>query len=207
MTEEQPPIPEDPYGISKYAVELDLQAAHRLFGLDFVIFRPHNVYGVRQNLSDRYRNVLGIFMNQTLRGQPMTIFGDGRQTRAFSHIADVAPYIAESPEIPQARNQVFNVGADHPATVLRIAELVAANFEVELQIKFLPPREEVLHAFSSHEKMRHVFKGEIWRRESKRWNNPEMVRWARSATGSLGEQSVFGAIEINKNLPPSWRPA
>ena len=77
MVESLTPAPEDPYGISKYAVELDLKAAHEMFGLDYVVFRPHNVYGERQNIADRYRNVIGIFMNQVLQGKPMTIFGDG----------------------------------------------------------------------------------------------------------------------------------
>ena len=70
-----------------------------MFGLRFVIFRPHNVYGPRQNIGDRYRNVVGIFMNQILQGRPMTIFGDGTQTRAFSYIDDVAPVIAEAIEL------------------------------------------------------------------------------------------------------------
>ena len=56
MREDMVPQPEDPYGISKYAVELDLRAAHDFFGLDYVIFRPHNVYGEYQNIGDRYRN-------------------------------------------------------------------------------------------------------------------------------------------------------
>src|SRR6185436_14584617 len=86
MTEDLVPQPEDPYGIAKYAVELDLKESHEMFGLNHIIFRPHNVYGERQNIGDRYRNVIGIFMNQILRGEPMTIFGDGEQTRAFSHI-------------------------------------------------------------------------------------------------------------------------
>lgn len=202
MTEEQPPVPEDPYGISKYAVELDLQAAKRMFGLDFVIFRPHNVYGPRQNLSDRYRNVVGIFMNQALRGEQMTIFGDGSQTRAFSYIDDIATYIARSPEIPGARNQIFNIGADEPATVLRVAQLVAAAFEIQPRIKFLPPRQEVLHAFESHEKIQRIFEA---RKTVKIEDGiAEMAHWAKSL-GSLGEQSVFGAIEVDKNLPPSWR--
>jgi UDP-glucose 4-epimerase len=76
MAEDLIPRPEDPYGISKYAVELDLKAAHEIFGLEYVVFRPHNVYGERQNIADTYRNVIGIFMNQLLRGEPMTIFGD-----------------------------------------------------------------------------------------------------------------------------------
>src|SRR5258708_19051517 len=72
MTEDLTPQPEDPYGVAKYAVELDLRAARHQFGLDYVIFRPHNVYGAHQNIRDKYRNVIRIFMNQILQGQPLT---------------------------------------------------------------------------------------------------------------------------------------
>src|SRR6202049_2782790 len=111
MSEEMVPVPEDSYGIAKIAVERELKITHEMFGLDYVIFRPHNVYGERQNIGDRYRNVVGIFMNQLMKGEAMTIFGDGEQQRAFTHINDVAPLIADSVEIPAARNQVFNVSA------------------------------------------------------------------------------------------------
>src|SRR5216110_342358 len=84
MTEDTTPTPEDPYGISKYAVELDLRSAHEMFGLNYIVFRPHNVYGENQNIGDKYRNVIGIFMNQIMQGRKLTIFGDGSQTRAFS---------------------------------------------------------------------------------------------------------------------------
>ena len=125
MTEDAVPQPEDPYGIAKYAVELDLKESHEMFGLNHVIFRPHNVYGEFQNIGDRYRNVIGIFMNQIMQGQPMTIFGDGRQTRAFSYIDDVAPVIAASIARPESYNQVFNVGADKPYSVNELATVVA----------------------------------------------------------------------------------
>ena len=101
MTEDTTPEPEDPYGIAKYAVERELRASREMFGLDYMIFRPHNVYGPRQNIGDRYRNVVGIFMNQILQGQPMTIFGDGTQTRAFSYIDDVAPVMAAAIDEPR----------------------------------------------------------------------------------------------------------
>ncbi len=114
MTEATPAAPEDPYGIAKYAVEQELASSLAMFGLRYVIFRPHNVYGPRQNIGDRYRNVVGIFMNQILQARPMTIFGDGTQTRAFSYIDDVAPVIAAAIDTPDAWNQVFNVGADRP---------------------------------------------------------------------------------------------
>src|SRR5260370_31407178 len=114
MREDMVPIPEDSYGIAKLAVEQELKVSREMFGLDYVIFRPHNVYSDRQNIGDRYRNVVGIFMNQILRGEPMTIFGDGTQIRAFTHIDDVAPIIAECIDYPKPRNETFNVGADVP---------------------------------------------------------------------------------------------
>merc|ERR1719181_1003281 len=83
--------PEDPYGVAKHAFELDLKAAKHMFDMDFIIFRPHNVYGPRQNIADKFRNAIGIFMNQIMRGEDMTLFGDGSQSRAFSYIDDVAP--------------------------------------------------------------------------------------------------------------------
>src|ERR1700741_4410465 len=100
MLESMVPMPEDPYGIAKYAIEMDLKSAHELFGLNYVIFRPHNVYGEFQNIGDKYRNVVGIFMNQILQGKPLTIFGDGLQQRAFSYIDDVAPVIARAAAEP-----------------------------------------------------------------------------------------------------------
>ena len=97
-----------------------------MFGLPFVIFRPHNVYGEYQNLGDPYRNVIGIFMNQIMQGKPMTIFGDGEQQRAFSYVGDIAPFIAQSPWTDGARNEVFNIGADCAYSVNELAKEVAS---------------------------------------------------------------------------------
>lgn len=91
MTEDTPQRPEDPYGIAKHSMELDLKAAHHMFSQNYTVFRPHNVYGPRQNIADKFRNAIGIFMNQQLHGEPMTIFGNGEQKRSFSYIDDVAP--------------------------------------------------------------------------------------------------------------------
>ena len=93
MTESTIPNPEDPYGISKYAFELDLKAAHEMFGLDYIIYRPHNVNGPGQNIFDKYRNVVGIFMLQILQNKSLTIFGDGYQTRCFIYIRCSTHYI------------------------------------------------------------------------------------------------------------------
>ncbi len=200
MTEDMTPMPEDSYGIAKYSVELDLKATREMFGLNSIVFRPHNVYGERQNIGDRYRNVIGIFMNQTMQGMPMTIFGDGRQTRAFSYISDVAPIIARSIETPAAYNQVFNVGADTPYSVNFLAHVVANAMKVEPNIVHLAARNEVEHAFSSHDKVRDVF-GD-WEPVGLEDGVRRMADWARKV-GARSSRD-FEEIEVWRNLPPSW---
>ena len=201
MTEEMVPRPEDPYGIAKYAVEMDLRAAHEMFGLDSVVFRPHNVYGEHQNIGDRYRNVIGIFMNQIMNDQPLTVFGDGEQTRAFSYIDDVAPAIARSVDVPAARNQVINIGADTPYSVNQLVGVVGRAFNVTPKVTHLPPRIEVVDAYSSHEKARRIF-GDV-QPVSLEDGIERMAAWARRTGAS--ESSTFGDIEIERNMPPSWR--
>jgi UDP-glucose 4-epimerase len=201
MVEEAVPQPEDPYGIAKYAVELDLREAHEMFGLNHVIFRPHNVYGENQNLGDRYRNVLGIFMNQIMQGQPMTIFGDGKQTRAFSHIDDVAPVIAASIARPKSYNQIFNVGADKPYSVNELATVVAKAMGAQPNIKKLDARNEVVHAYSAHKKVQKHF-GDLIKNVSLEEGVAKMAAWAKKAGVRQGKP--FEGIEVRKNLPPSW---
>jgi len=201
MTEALTPLPEDPYGVSKYAVELDLECAQRMFGLDYVIFRPHNVYGENQNIGDPYRNVIGIFMNQIMQGKPMSIFGDGTQSRAFSYIADVAPIIARSVEIEAAKNQVFNVGADKPYAVNELAIQVANAMGVKPEIQYLDARKETLHAYCSHDKA-HQYFHDLFSNVSLEEGLSKMAAWARK-TGALPGQ-IFEQVEIEKNMPPSW---
>jgi UDP-glucose 4-epimerase len=201
MTEAAMPQPEDPYGIAKYAVELDLKEAHEMFGLNYIVFRPHNVYGENQNLGDRYRNVIGIFMNQIMQGQSMTIFGDGRQTRAFSYIDDVAPVIAASSARPKSYNQVFNVGADKPYSVNELATVVARAMGAKSQIKHLDARNEVVHAYSAHEKVRKHF-GDLIKNVSLEEGVRRMAAWAKKAGARQGKP--FEGIEVRKNLPQSW---
>lgn len=200
MTEDLSPSPEDPYGISKLAVELDLRSAHEMFGLDYVIFRPHNVYGPRQNISDRYRNVIGIFMSQLLRNEPMTIFGDGLQTRAFSYIDDVAPMIARSPLVKEARNCVFNVGAEKPCTVRRLAECVASAMERPCRVVHLAARNEVVHAFSDQSRAKQVF-GQTQTVDLEE-GLKHMAAWVKNCPKL--EPVAFRNIEVRKRLPASW---
>jgi UDP-glucose 4-epimerase len=203
MSETMLPQPEDPYGVSKYAVELDLRAAYEMFGLKYIVFRPHNVYGEHQNIADTYRNVVGIFMNQIVRGQPMTVFGDGRQTRAFSYVSDVAPVIAASVLNEKCANQVFNIGADLPCTVLELAQEVSRAFGVAPEIRHLAARNEVVDAYASHEKLRNFFDGTLPAPTPLREGIAKMAAWVRQ-TG-WRKPIEFSEIEITENLPPSWR--
>ena len=200
MTEDIIPRPEDPYGISKYAVELDLETAHHQFGLNYIIFRPHNVYGEHQNIGDKYRNVIGIFMNQILTRQPLTIFGDGEQTRAFSYIDDVAPIIARSVLEPSAYEEVFNIGADIPYTVNELAQVVSEAMGASPQIIYLPPRKEVKHAFCSHDKVRQFF--DVPPPVPLSEGIARMAAWAKKVGSRKAKD--FAAIEISQGLPAGW---
>lgn len=203
MREHHAQHPEDPYGISKHAVELDLRSAHEMFGLDYVIFRPHNVYGPRQNIADKFRNAIGIFINQLMRGESMTIFGDGKQTRGFSYIDDVAPYIAASPFVKRALNEDFFVGNDKQVSVYDLTVEVAHAMGEPHDLKHLPQRHEVVHAYASHDKLRCVFNV----------NTPvelrEGLRKTVEYTRSLGsfEPTGYTKIEVPRKMPPSWAAA
>jgi UDP-glucose 4-epimerase len=200
MTEETPAHPEDSYGISKLAVEQELATCKDFFDLDYIIFRPHNVYGEKQNIGDKYRNVVGIFMNQILQGKPMTIFGDGEQTRAFSYIGDIAPIMAASIEVPAAYNQIFNIGADQAYTVNQLAARVAGAMGAELDYRHLPARNEVVDAYSSHEKVQRIFGAD--KTTSLEEGLGRMAAWVKEH--GARESAKFKNIEIEKNFPAAW---
>ena len=200
MHEDTTPLPEDSYGIAKLAVEQELKASKEMFDLNYVIFRPHNVYGERQNLGDKYRNVLGIFMNLLMQDKPMTIFGDGLQTRAFTYIDDVAPLIASCINNEKCWNQVFNIGADKVYSVKELALTTAKAMGKEPKLNHVDARNEVVHAYSDHKKVKEYFGDQ--NETSLHDGVTKMALWAKSA----GTKSVplFQNIEIEKNLPPSW---
>lgn len=201
MTEDTIPMPEDSYGIAKYAVEQELEVSRKMFGLNYIIFRPHNVYGERQNIGDKYRNVIGIFMNQILQKKPLTVFGDGEQSRAFSYIGDVAPVIAKSIQLKDAYNEVYNVGADVPYTINQLIKKVKEVMGAEPEVNYLDPRNEVVHAYSSHKKAETVFK--LKEKTDLETGLQKMAEWVKQH-GAKSTKN-FGEIEIEEKLPPSWK--
>jgi UDP-glucose 4-epimerase len=201
MREDMRPEPEDSYGIAKFAVEQELAVSHEMWGLDYSIFRPHNVYGELQNIGDRYRNVLGIFINQILQDQPLSVFGDGEQTRAFSYVGDIVPAIADAPFTEGARGEVFNVGADTPYSVNQLADVVRQAMGVpDHPIVHHEARNEVMHAFSDHSKTARVFGDHPG--TSLEEGVERMVRWAREHGPRKTDD--FDGVEVLRNLPASW---
>lgn len=200
MREDMFPQPEDPYGVAKYAVELDLKTAHEMFGLNYTIFRPHNVYGEYQNIGDKYRNVIGIFMNQLMLGKSLSVFGDGKQTRAFSYIDDVAPHIANCVNISATCNEIYNIGADQDYTILELAQTIQQSMGLNQPVNHLEPRNEVVHAHADHSKAKQVFN--IKEFTSLQEGVQKMAEWAKRS-GSRSSSS-FENIEITEKLPPFW---
>ena len=146
----QTPKPIDPYGVAKYACEMDIQIAGEQHGLNWCIVRPHNVYGLKQNIWDKYRNVLGIWMYQHLNGLPTTIFGDGTQTRAFSYIDDSLEPLWNAAVKPEACCEIINLGGIEEHSIITanniLKEVIEEDTGVKPETVFLEQRHEVKHS-------------------------------------------------------------
>jgi len=202
MTEDMVPHPEDPYGVAKYAAEQDIKLASEMFGLPYTIFRPHNVYGERQNIADRYRNVIGIFMNQLMLNKPLTVFGNGEQSRGFTYIKDISGILAKAPLNPKAKNQIFNLGAEQPITINQLIVILNKVMGVEPIIRYLPARHEVMHAFASHQKVRRAFHLTDGEETPIELGLTKMWHWVRC--NGARKTPKFKNIEIEKNIPSIW---
>jgi len=149
--ERQKPNPIDPYGVAKYACEMDIQIAGEQHGLDWCIIRPHNVYGIKQNIWDKYRNVLGIWMYQHLNGEPMTIFGDGEQIRAFSYIDDIVEPLWNAAIKPEASKEIINLGGVEEWSINKANSLLRAIIGSG-EVVYKEGRHEVKNSIPTHQK-------------------------------------------------------
>jgi UDP-glucose 4-epimerase len=199
--EDMKPAPEDPYGIAKYSVEQDLKAASDHFGLRYSIVRPHNVIGIQQNIWDRYRNVIGIWIRKVLDGEDITIFGDGMQTRAFS---DIKYYMEPFHKLmTEGDGENFNIGADEEISILEAAKIVRAigkGYGYESDIVHLEPRNEVKFAYCDQTKAKEVlgFKDEtvLW------WTFEQMFKWAMDQPKREVKNIEY---ELEKGMYSFWR--
>lgn len=145
------PAPIDPYGVAKYACEMDIQIAGCQHGLDWCIVRPHNVYGLNQNIWDKYRNVLGIWMYQYMNNEPMTIFGDGEQTRSFSYIDDCLDSLWKSAINENCSKEIINIGGTTYHTINQ-ANQILRDVISDGEVIYKEQRHEVKDAHPTWEK-------------------------------------------------------
>ena len=198
--EAQIPKPIDPYGVAKYGCEMDIQIAGEQHGLDWTIIRPHNVYGVKQNIWDKYRNVLGIWMHQHLNGEPMTIFGDGEQTRAFSFIDDSLEPLWNAAIRPEASKEIINLGGIEEISI-KYASEVLREVIGSGEVIHLEGRHEVKHSIPTFQKSIDIlgFKHETNLKEGL----TQMWEWAQKQP--MRERFVWPEYELDKGIYSFWK--
>lgn len=198
--ENQTPKPIDPYGVAKYGCEMDIQIAGEQHGLDWTIIRPHNVYGIKQNIWDKYRNVLGIWMYQHLNGLPMTIFGDGEQTRAFSFIDDSLEPLWNSAIRLEASKEIINLGGIEEVSIKNackiLQELIGGG-----EIIHLEARHEVKNSIPTFQKSIDIlgFKHKTSMKEGL----TIMWEWAQKQPNR--DRFVWSNYELDKGIYSFWK--
>ena len=197
--EAQIPKPIDPYAVSKYASEMDIQIAGEQHGLDWCIIRPHNVYGIGQNIWDKYRNVLGIWMFQRLNNQPMTIFGDGNQTRAFSYIDDILPSLYQAAIAPKASKEIINLGGMFEYTINQANNLLRKLIGGE--VIYLEQRHEVFYAVPTYQKSIDILG--FQQKTTLLDGLKNMWEWAKEQPNR--QRFEWSEFEIDKNIYSFWK--
>jgi UDP-glucose 4-epimerase len=194
------PNPIDPYGVAKYACEMDIRVAGEQHGLDWCIIRPHNVYGRKQNIWDKYRNVLGIWMYQHLNNLPLTIYGDGNQTRAFSYIDDSLEPFWNAAILPDSSKQIINLGGIIETSINdacdTLIEVMGGGDKVHLQ-----QRHEVKHAYSTYQKSIDILKFE--HKTNLKEGLTDMWAWAKQQPNR--NRFVWPSYEVEKGIYDFWK--
>lgn len=196
--DQQAPI--DPYGVSKYACEMDIKIAGEQHGLDWCIIRPHNIFGKKQNIWDKYRNVLGIWMYQILHGESVLIYGDGTQTRAFSYIDDNLEPFWKAAVVPEASKQIINLGGLVPYTINEAAEILCEITGYD-KIEHREQRHEVKWAVPTYQKSMDIlgYKQTILLDEGLRY----MWEWAKTQPDR--QRYKWENYELTKGMYSYWK--
>ena len=200
FNETQVPKPIDPYGVAKYGCEMDIQIANEQHGLDYCIIRPHNVYGIKQNIWDKYRNVLGIWMYQHLNGEPMTIFGDGEQTRAFSYIDDSLEPLWNAAIRPEASKEIINLGGIEDHSIKDASEILKEVIGGG-EIQYMEGRHEVKHSIPTFQKSVDILGFE--HKTNLKEGLEQMWEWAQKQP--MKERFVWPSYELDKGIYSFWK--
>ena len=198
--EEQQQAPIDPYGVAKYACEMDIQIAGDQHGLDWCIIRPHNVYGIKQNIWDKYRNVLGIWMYQHLNGMSMSIFGDGTQTRAFSYIDDSLEPLWNAAVKKEASKEIINLGGIRKTPIIEanntLREVIGGG-----KVEYFEARHEVKHSIPTFQKSIDILGFE--HKTDLKEGLTEMWNWAKAQP--MKERFIWPFYELDKGIYSYWK--
>lgn len=201
FSEQMSRLPIDPYGIAKMATELDIEVAGEQHGLRFSIVRPHNVIGRFQNIWDRYRNVVGIFIRRGLQGLPLCVYGSGSQKRAFS---DIQFYMEPLEKLAsEGDGEIYNLGSDDPRSVLDVAKIVSEELALRglaPEIEFYESRHEVFEAYCSHEKAKKELG--FSDQTNLQLTVSDMIDWAVSEPDRSVRETPY---EIDKGLYEFWK--
>ena len=198
--EDQQQAPIDPYGVAKYACEMDIKIANEQHGLDYCIIRPHNVYGIKQNIWDKYRNVLGIWMFQYLNDEPMTIFGDGKQTRAFSYIDDSLEPLWNAAIRPEASREMINLGGIKEYSINE-ANAILRDVIRNGNVEYYEARHEVKHSIPTYQKSIDILgfehKTDLYEGLEQMWD------WAKKQP--MRERFLWPTYELEKGIYSFWK--
>ena len=198
--EVQVPKPIDPYGVAKYGCEMDIQIAGEQHGLDWCIIRPHNVYGVKQNVWDKYRNVLGIWMYQHTINEPMTIFGDGTQTRAFSYIDDSLEPLWKASQDKRASKEIINLGGIKEYSINEANEILREVVGGS-EVKYFEGRHEVKHSIPTWQKSIDLLDFE--HKTDLKEGLTKMWEWVKSQP--VRKRFVWPFYELDKGIYSFWK--
>jgi UDP-glucose 4-epimerase len=196
-----PQAPIDPYAIAKYAVEMDLEIAFRQHGLKYTIVRPHNFYGINQNIWDKYRNVLGIWMYQLMNKQNPTIFGDGSQVRAFSYVDDALIPFWNASQNDNCIGEIINLGGIKEYSIKEACNVLINVTGFNLKPIFLEPRHETKYAWSTWDKSVKLlnFKHKIDLEEGL----TKMWKWVKKQPNR--ERFIWPSYELDKGIYKFWK--
>jgi len=192
--------PIDPYGVAKAACEQDIEIAGIQHGLDWCIIRPHNVYGKNQNIWDKYRNVLGIWMYQNLNNKPITIYGTGEQKRAFSYIDDCLNPLWLAGTSESASKQIINLGGIQEHSINNAADIILKVMGSGKKV-YLEERHEVKYAWSTWKKSQDILFYED--KTSLKDGLTEMWNWAKIQPNRI--QKKWDSYEIEKGIYSYWK--
>ena len=192
--EKQQQAPIDPYGVAKYACEMDIQIAGEQHGLDWCIIRPHNVYGIKQNIWDKYRNVLGIWMFQHLNNQPFT-----------SYIDDSLEPLWNAAIKPEASKEIINLGGIEETSIIEasvaLKNVIGKDTGKTPETIFLEARHEVKHSIPTFQKSVDILGFE--HKTNLEDGLTEMWKWAKQQP--MRERFVWPSYELEKGIYSFWK--